>query len=353
MSVKCPHPACPESDPESRFDSERGMRVHHSLAHGESLTRKTATCTTDGCEQEFEYYPSNKEGKFCPSCVEERNLDYSSEEPFRVRVECNGCGQEFDKVHSQFERTETHYCSRDCFSDDYTVPDVTLECDACGESFTVPEWLAENRKYCSAECLHGRKERRDVVCEYCGDVKSVLVSDYRESRNYFCSQQCYQTYRTEEGRVSVACENCGEDLVVRCHRAEETDRVFCDTDCRIEWQTSDSNPRYVGGLRGYGAGWHRARKQVLDRDDYECQICGCGIEALGREPDVHHITPVARFHDHPERTKADAHYTENLISLCRKHHRLAEENRDVLLQNLSTSLLSQLELGDPPGMEDH
>lgn len=329
------------------------MRVHHSMVHGESLTKETAICTSEGCNREFEYYPSNKQGKLCPSCVEEQNLQYSSGNTPRVRVNCERCDQEFEKVRSWFERTDAHYCSRECFLDDYTVPRITLKCNECSKEFEIPEWLAENRKYCSVDCLHGSEEQRDVDCEYCGDLKSVRVSEYHEDRNYYCSQQCYQAYRTEHGHVEAACENCGDELTLKRHRVEAVERVFCNSECRTEWQTCESNPQYVGGLRGYGAGWYRARQQVLVRDEYECQVCGRGIEEIGREPDVHHITPVATFHKHPDYSKSDAHYVANLVSLCRRHHRMVEEERNLLLDRLNSSLLDQLEISNPPGLDDN
>jgi predicted HNH restriction endonuclease len=40
---------------------------------------------------------------------------------------------------------------------------------------------------------------------------------------------------------------------------------------------------------------------------------------MGREPDVHHITPVRDF-DEPQ----NAHTLDNVICLCRSCHRLAE-----------------------------
>ena len=40
---------------------------------------------------------------------------------------------------------------------------------------------------------------------------------------------------------------------------------------------------------------------------------------MGREPDVHHITPVRDFED-PQ----DAHRLDNVVCLCRSCHRLAE-----------------------------
>jgi predicted HNH restriction endonuclease len=82
-------------------------------------------------------------------------------------------------------------------------------------------------------------------------------------------------------------------------------------------------------------------------------VCGRGIEEIGREPDVHHITPVATFHKHPDYSKSDAHYVANLVSLCRRHHRMVEEERNLLLDRLNSSLLDQLEIGNPPGLDDN
>ncbi|MFC7210350.1 HNH endonuclease [Natronoarchaeum sp. GCM10025321] len=62
------------------------------------------------------------------------------------------------------------------------------------------------------------------------------------------------------------------------------------------------------------------RRTALERDNYECQNCGKGEESLGQNPDVHHQKPVREFE-----APAEAHSLENLITLCRSCHRLAEE----------------------------
>lgn len=94
----------------STFDSERGVRVHHAQAHGDTLPNRecaacgaeyyseyeqkycsdacreeavsfageenpnweggTETTSCEFCESTFEYYPSEKPGRFCPECVE-------------------------------------------------------------------------------------------------------------------------------------------------------------------------------------------------------------------------------------------------------------------------------------------
>jgi len=100
----------------SEFDSRRGLGVHHSHAHDELLPNRechhcgaefhseheqkycssacrdtagsfegenhpnysdaTEETTCDICGTPFEYYPSNKEGLYCSSCVEKENWRY-------------------------------------------------------------------------------------------------------------------------------------------------------------------------------------------------------------------------------------------------------------------------------------
>lgn len=130
---------CPTCGTE--FDSRRGLGVHHSRTHGERLpNRECDECGTefyceydrkycseecrqesisfDGmanpnyrggqettecnfCDREFEYYPSVKEGKYCPKCVEEESwrdppVSTGSDHPRwsggRVEAECVICG---------------------------------------------------------------------------------------------------------------------------------------------------------------------------------------------------------------------------------------------------------------------
>jgi hypothetical protein len=234
------------------------MQIHHAMAHDESLVKKETTCTNDSCNTKFEYYPSNKEGKLCYSCVKEQNLHYSTEENNRVKVECEQCGEGFKKVRSEIERTDSHYCSTECRDEDFGVPRISLKCSTCAEVFEIPEWLAEDRKYCSKECYHSRQARREVECRYCGDPKSIPENEFLKDRDYFCSQQCYLNHRREKGHINVRCANCENELTIKRYRAQRSDRIFCDDDCRIEWQSNESNPRYVGGLSGYGTGWFRA-----------------------------------------------------------------------------------------------
>jgi transposase len=78
-----------------------------------------------------------------------------------------------------------------------------------------------------------------------------------------------------------------------------------------------------GGPRYYGSNWESKRSAAIDRDSGECQVCGMGRERhremYGRDIEVHHIRPIRLF-DKPE----NANFLENLITLCKKHHKIWE-----------------------------
>ncbi|WP_224450177.1 HNH endonuclease [Haloprofundus salilacus] len=52
--------------------------------------------------------------------------------------------------------------------------------------------------------------------------------------------------------------------------------------------------------------------------------CGSTRDELDRKPDVHHIVPVRWFTNSGEHQKEDAHFLENVISLCIRCHRKAD-----------------------------
>ena len=68
--------------------------------------------------------------------------------------------------------------------------------------------------------------------------------------------------------------------------------------------------------------WRRLRKQVLQQDKYECQIC----KAKGFHTKANHVHHVNYLRLHPE-LALETHYTDdqgevkrNLISVCKNCH---------------------------------
>ncbi|PSP38494.1 hypothetical protein BRC71_07490 [Halobacteriales archaeon QH_7_65_31] len=91
-------------------------------------------------------------------------------------------------------------------------------------------------------------------------------------------------------------------------------------------QPGSLHHRWKGGYEPYyGENWHKVRRDVLERDDYRCQSCGCTNDeherSHGSGLDVHHKRPFRTF-DEPE----NANTMDNLVSLCRSCHNKIEDS---------------------------
>lgn len=204
---------CPSCD--STFDDDRSMKIHHSVVHGESIAKEEAEC--NHCGNQFEYYPSEKPGKYCAKCVDSG-----------VYIE---------------------------------VSNLDANRGLSGE---------DNPNY------RGGAEKE---CAVCGETKWFAPYEIGSRDNFFCSSKCYHEWKSER--------YCG-----------------------------DGNPNWKGGYNpNYSDGWWEARRLTLERDDYECQICHTRESFDGRNCDVHHKKPVREFDD-----PSDAHFLENLATLCRSCH---------------------------------
>lgn len=86
----------------------------------------------------------------------------------------------------------------------------------------------------------------------------------------------------------------------------------------------DLNGNWTGGYEGYyGPTWNKQRRAARERDEYECAACGMTegehLDEYGWQLEVHHIVPFRKFDD-----SGEANALENLVTLCREHHRKYE-----------------------------
>ena len=165
-----------------------------------------------------------------------------------------------------------------------------------------------------------------------------------ESSELGVQQHHKRTHGESLTTTEVTCENCGETVTRQRSLVEQYEHDFCDDSCRTEWvanelserrtgdgnpmfgQTGEDHPNWRGGYgQNYGEGWLDARRQTLERDEYECQDCGMDREThketFGYDLEVHHIQPFRTFSD-----AATANQLSNLITLCTTCHQ-KRENR--------------------------
>ncbi|WP_435317807.1 HNH endonuclease [Haloarchaeobius sp. TZWSO28] len=137
--------------------TERGMRQHHTKVHGVSLPNRTCSgcgdrfydpksrrefcddCNPNAgdhngnwrdataesvcvlCDSSFEYYPSEKEGVYCPECVEDAS-GLLPENPMDdlepTVVDCEYCGEPFPAPPSRTTgKSYGTFCSTRCYGD--------------------------------------------------------------------------------------------------------------------------------------------------------------------------------------------------------------------------------------------
>lgn len=134
--VECP--TCGE-----RFKSERGMKYHHSVVHGESIQGWDLICEV--CGEEFHTNQNPEDRKTCSrECSTELQRKYTT---------CKNCGEDFT---GQSNMSAGDFCSRECHSE---YNQTTVTCEWCGLEETVPQSRSEY-KFCSMGCKGAAQSER-------------------------------------------------------------------------------------------------------------------------------------------------------------------------------------------------
>ena len=190
-------------------------------------------------------------------------------------------------------------------------------CEVCGELI----W--DNKRFCSRECKNEfqRKEKIEKTCEICGAMFEVPPCR-RDAR--FCSSGCKDEWHSkkQKDRIWIKCEICGKEFEITPSSIDK--RRTCSSECsnklRSKEQSGSKNSHWQGGEdRYYGPNWPGKRKETLERDNFECQICGTNQYLT-----VHHIKPIKKFNKNEVITKGNS--LNNLVTLCRSCHSREERN---------------------------
>jgi endogenous inhibitor of DNA gyrase (YacG/DUF329 family) len=230
---------------------------------------------------------------------------------------------------------------------------VTTNCPICGKEF----WYYRSwpRKYCSHACAgkaivgniaRHAASRFTATCEQCG---KEFETTPKRTRGRFCSLRCYGDWMKAHAPRGESHHQAGKPfgrsalppnpVIMTCPICEKTfeakpssahRRRCCSRQCYGQWMADNglingaSNPNWKGGVvpAYYGPDWREAQRQARARDQV-CLGCGVGPDELGRELDVHHLTPFRSFGlDH----HAEANRLDNLVSLCPACHKRWEHS---------------------------
>lgn len=195
-------PTCGKS-----LSTRSGLRKHHTKVHGERLPNRTCSgcgagfydpksrleycgdCNPNAgehngnwkgaketgeckeCGEEFEYYPSDKDGVYCETCVEESDgllPENPAEKIPRTRVRCPACGSEQSVLPSIVENNDRGvFCDLDCYGDWLSENVVGEDHHRWkeGESLYAHGWSHVQR---------AARVRDDNTCQNCGKTKSEI-----------------------------------------------------------------------------------------------------------------------------------------------------------------------------------
>jgi len=190
---------------------------------------------------------------------------------------------------------------------------LSKQCQHCGSSFEVYPSKSD-KKFCSRDCW-SNSSRVEKCCLYCGETFWTYKSDDKK----YCSNDCYRSDHLKE-TISVECEFCGEMFDKSAKQAELYPRHFCNKSCKAKSQTGPDATNWRGGdyiYDRYGPNWSENRERALERDEYECAVCGDSNKRL----EVHHITPRREFYiENLQVFEEGVNELDNLVTLCTDHH---------------------------------
>lgn len=134
--------------------------------------------------------------------------------------------------------------------------------------------------------------------------------------------------------VEIDCENCGTTFTTNPGRSDCA--KYCGRECyydAMDMPTGSDHWSYkeTPEYRPNGEEWQRKRREVRERDGYQCRLCGVDESDMERELDVHHLQRVRDTDDKRAAVEID---TDLMVALCRSCHRRVEHLAPLLPSGL-------------------
>jgi len=244
-------------------------------------------------------------------------------------TECPACGDEFDTIagmrkHYGISKDEIH---------EGIISKETIECRGCETEVT--DYKERERKYCQ-ECVDNVVWIDEEVKQKMSEAKKGenhwaygLTGEDHPAHGNVLSEETKQQIsesnagvpKTEEHRKNISKGISGENhgMYGETHTEEAKKKIS-------ESQIGEKCYRWKGGTRvGYSRLFYENRSKALERDGYECRVCG--DESLEGERDlhVHHIKPRSEFmEDDMNRPPDEAAELSNLFTVCQVCHPTVE-----------------------------
>lgn len=229
--------------------------------------KKKGTCIV--CGRDFEYWSSNRRGRFCSS-------------------EC----------YHLYLRGENHPRYKE---------KVKVVCEQCGKGILVFPCKANTKRFCSNKCRdvwqsqhwngknnpHWKGGDVERICQWCEKTFRVPRRVVKKGGGKYCSYKCYGMAQRKQ--LFKICKNCGKAFW------KKRPKYFCSKKCKVEYQRGKNNPFY--GRKHTEETLKRILKAVHGKpngvesqlialiDEYRLPFCYVGngeVVIAGKNPDFIH-----------------------------------------------------------------
>lgn len=211
---------------------------------------------------------------------------------------CKGCGEQFTRKQRV---NRTPFCSNACRH--------SRVCEQCGVAFL--SWAA-SRRFCSRLCRVLATAIPWFMCQQCGVLFKPLLAKYSR----FCCKPCSDQHNHEQGRFRrslrgelLTASECVAEQALVLHYRRRRDAAIRR---RVEVTEPIRSLRKRELLNDEGVRF--SRNDVLERDGWRCQMCGCKTRPdwnahHPKYPNLDHIVPLS---------KGGSHTPENTQCLCKQ-----------------------------------
>ena len=223
----------------------------------------------------------------------------------RISLICKYCKKEFKIIKGKKEKD---YCCVDCRKKDKRIVKI---CPICNNEFETLK--SSNQKYCSRKCYHEAQKSFTPWSKGTIGVigwwnKGRKLSEEHKLKLSIAKKNAPPRKKSIKKRKKIS-EETRERM-----RISALKRFYSDVE--IEKLPYKYNKRNDPAYKDW-------RKQVLERDNYQCVVCG---EKYTKEHKlvVHHILP---WRNHVK----ERYNINNGITLCQHHHPRKKEDEERLI----------------------
>lgn len=208
----------------------------------------------------------------------------------KQKSKCLICGKEFEYYPSE---KDGKYCSQECYKKSRT-PRRLLTCENCGKEFYRKNGLIKGRIFCSNQCrANAINNKVKITCKVCGKVFYKRESITKNYKTECCSLKCRGIAR--RNRVKRICKSCGKEFEIKAFSASRLQErgKYCSKECYTEYARGKNSHMYDHGQTFFPYCEKfddRLKERVRALHSDVCCVCGASKEENhNKRMDVHHV----------------------------------------------------------------